>query len=165
MGKFSPKYVYIGCMGTTVIFDVCLATFSYFQSKPEYGDILESIGWLPLVFVSIIIMMNSLGCMPGFHIFIAEVYPSDIRTLSIGLTYAALMGVAAVNTVMFPDLIRWFNFYGTFYGYAFFTAVACSWAIYILPDNRGLTLVQIEENFAAKSKSSSNFKEGADIQA
>jgi hypothetical protein len=163
MGKFSPKYVYVGCMAVTVISDVCLATFSYFQSKPEYEDSLASVGWLPLVFVSIIIMMNSLGCMPGFHIFIAEVYPSDIRTLSIGLSYAALMGVGAINTMMFPNLLKWLNFYGTFYGYAFFTSVACAWAMYILPDNRGLSLVQIEENFAAKSKSSSNFQQVTEI--
>jgi len=153
MGRCPPKLIFIGCLFITVVSDICLATFDYFQSTAGYKEHLASVGWLPLVFVCIIIMLNSFGSMPGFHIFLAEVYPSDIRTLSIGLTYASLMAVGSVNVMMFQNFLHYFKFYGTFYGYAFFTAIACAWSYYILPDNRGLSLVQIEENFKEKNNS------------
>jgi len=81
----------------------------------------------------------------------SEAYPSDIRAISIGLTYSTMMAMGAANALAFPVMLENIKFYGTFYFYSVVMFVGASWAFYILPDNRGLTLVKIEERLEAQN--------------
>jgi hypothetical protein len=44
------------------------------------------------------------------------------------------------------------QFHGTFYMYAGANLAAVLWAAFTIPDNRGLSLVKVEQNYEKKSK-------------
>jgi hypothetical protein len=44
------------------------------------------------------------------------------------------------------------QFYGTFYLYAGANFAAALWATFTIPDNRGLSLVKVEENYESQNK-------------
>ena len=123
--------------------DIALATFSYVKTYSE--DILEGMGWLPLFFVACLIAGHAIGVYPGVHLLMGESFPTDIRSLGIGLTQSACMCCATANILIYSFLIENLSFYGTFYFYAAMEGVAIVWGIYTIPDNRGLTLAKVEE--------------------
>ena len=76
-----------------------------------------------------------------------ELFPSDIRSLSIGLTQSAALGFGTANILIYSYLIEYLEFFGTFYFYATIQFVALIWGFFMIPENRGLSLAKVEENF------------------
>ena len=83
-----------------------------------------------------------------------EMFPSDIRSLAIGLTLSATLCMGTINVLIYSYLIESLQFFGTFYFYAATSFLALLWGIYWIPDNRGLSLAKVEEKFASKSSKS-----------
>ena len=81
----------------------------------------------------------------------AEVYPSDIRSLAIGLTISASLCNATANVLVYPYLIESFQFFGTFYFYSCMSVITMTWGICNIPDNRGLSLAKVEEKLSTSS--------------
>ena len=58
----------------------------------------------------------------------------------------------AINAKVFPNLLRGLGFHGTFWVYS---GVGLGMAVYgwwVIPDNRGLSLVKIEDRLLRKNK-------------
>ena len=84
-----------------------------------------------------------------------ELFPTDIRTVSIGIVHAIQYLVFAYATKMFPVLLQWFHFHGTNYYYAAIALVLTIWGALTIRDIDGLSLVEIEHIYdsrMAKSK-------------
>ena len=76
-----------------------------------------------------------------------ELFPSDIRSLSIGLTISSGLSFATINILTYTYFIEYLQFFGTFYFHATVQLVALFWGFFMIPDNRGLSLAKVEENF------------------
>ena len=76
-----------------------------------------------------------------------ELFPSDIRSLSIGLTISCGLSFGTLNILMYTYFIEYLQFFGTFYFYATIQFLALLWGFFMIPDNRGLSLAKVEENF------------------
>jgi hypothetical protein len=81
-----------------------------------------------------------------------ELFPSDIRSLAIGLTLSAVLCMSTANILVYPYLIESFQFHGTFYFYAVTSFMTMLWGVFTIPDNRGLSLAKVEAKFAAEKK-------------
>ena len=147
MRRASIKVLFVSCISIIILADISLATFSYFKTYSTDQTILDSVGFLPLIFVSCIVSASSIGVFPVFHLLMGELFPSDIRSLSIGLTQSAGLSLATVNILIYSYLIKYLQFFGTFYFYATIQFVALLWGFFMIPDNRGLSLAKVEENF------------------
>ena len=93
------------------------------------------------------VLLYRQGCIPISHMLLAELFPSDIRALSIGITQSIALGFGAMNIKLYPLLVDRLQFHGTFYMYASVQFLALLWGSYTIPDNRGLSLVRVEENY------------------
>jgi hypothetical protein len=127
--------------------DISLATFSYLKANSEENSFMDFLGFLPLVFVICTVSAHSIGVFPIFHLLLGELFPSDIRSLSIGLTISAGLSFGTVNILTYSYLIEYLQFFGTFYFYAAVQFAALLWGFFMIPDNRGLSLAKVEENF------------------
>ncbi len=145
MRRASTKVLFITCLAVVILADISLATFSYIKTQSDDSSFLEGLGWLPLFFVTCIFTAHSTGVFPSLQLLMGELFPSDIRTLGIGLTLSASMCCSTINILIFPFLIEYFAFFGTFYFYAATSSLALMWGLYAIPDNRGLTLAKVEE--------------------
>ena len=148
----SAKVLFLSCMTLTMVGDLALATYSYCRETAEDSSSLDYVSWLSLFFITFIVTAQSAGCIPCIQMLLAEVFPSDIRSLSMGLTYSFSMGMGAANILIYPYLIEGLHFYGTYYFYAAVTCLAITWGWFTIPDNRGLSLAKVEANFALQDK-------------
>ena len=85
VGKVKPKIMFVICQAISVLSIIAICVYSFLK---EYGllkeETLEKFSWIPLVFIGTLIILRGVGIMPVLHILINEMYPTDIRTLSIG---------------------------------------------------------------------------------
>ena len=119
---------------------------------PEW---LLNISWVPLLGFVIITI-----CLPIIFgiilILIGELFPTDIRSISIGVVRGVQYLVLALSTELFPILSDSIHFYGLNYYYAAFALTLTIWGMKTIKDIDQLSLVEIEHiygNKAAKSAS------------
>ena len=154
LSRASTKILFMCCYSVVILSDISLATFSYLKNNlgDAESNYLDDFGWLPVVFVTTIISAHSIGVFPVIQILICELFPSDIRSLAIGLTYSAALCCSMANILIYPYLIQSLQFHGTFYFYAATSFLTMMWGTFHIPDNRGLSLAKVEEKFASKKQ-------------
>ena len=151
MRRASTKILFVTCYSIVILADVSLATFSYLKTHSDDAAFLEDLGWLPLFFVTCIVSAHSIGVYPVIQLLMGELFPSDIRSLAIGLTLSAALCTGTTNILIYQYLIDGLQFFGTFYFYAGISLVALLWGVFNIPDNRGLSLAKVEEKLSASS--------------
>ena len=60
-------------------------------------------------------------------------------------------GSGALNINFFPHMRDYLTFHGLFFLYGAAGLVNCFWALKTIPDNRGKSLVKVEETFEKNS--------------
>ena len=83
---------------------------------------------------------------------ISELYPTEIRTQSIGITKSTYYTFSALATMLFPKIKRKIGLHGIFFCFTGFSAVCSTWGYIKIPDTRGKTLVKVEEIFEKTNK-------------
>jgi MFS family permease len=156
--KGSAKVLFTICYSVVIVSDISIATFSYLKTGNSGNENLEEFGWLPIVFVTCIVGANTIGVFPVLQLLMGEVFPSDIRSLAIGLTFSAELCISTANILIYPYLIDSFQFHGTFYFYAVIAFITMLWGMFTIPDNRGLSLAKVEANFATDKKMTDDMK-------
>ena len=147
MRRASIRALFVSCVSINILADISLATFSYLKTHSEDNSFLDSFGFLPLVFVLCTVSAHWIGVFPIFHLLMGELFPSDIRSLSIGLTISSGLSFATINILTYTYFIEYLQFFGTFYFHATVQLLALFWGFFMIPDNRGLSLAKVEENF------------------
>ena len=86
-------------------------------------------------------------------ILVGELFPTDIRTISIGITNGVEYLVFAFATEAFPVLLDGLHFYGLTFYYASFCLVMTLWGMMTIKDVDHLSLVEIERIYNKMHKS------------
>jgi MFS family permease len=144
----SRKVLFVVCMSAVILSCLSIATFSYLKTNLN-DSLLDNLGWLPLIFVTSCISAYAIGVYPVLQVLAGELFPSDIRSLAIGVSLSLARCMETANVMAYPLLVETFNFYGAFFFYAFTALVAMLWGFFTIPDNRGLSLAKVEEKFSS----------------
>ena len=92
---------------------IAFATFNHLIEHRQYlKSSLDKISWIPLAVIVIVIWTRNAGILPVLHNLIAALYPTDIRTQSIGITQAIFLVGGATCLKFFPNMktaIGWDN--------------------------------------------------------
>ena len=108
---------------------------------PEW---LLNLGWVPLF--GFIIITICLPIILGIIlILIGELFPTDIRTVSIGVVRGMQYLALALATKLFPILAESLKFYGLNYYYAAFALALTIWGMTTIKNIDQLSLVEIEQ--------------------
>ena len=141
------------CQIVTFISLIGLATFlllkTYFLNSPYF----QKFNWLPMVLITIIWIMRCSGTLPVIQTLLSEIYPTDIRSQSIGITQSSFMIFAAIATKFFPELKNGLGLQGLLFMYAGMCLFNFMWGILTIPDNRGKSLAKVEQTYENKKKS------------
>ena len=76
-----------------------IGIFVFLQEHYSSLAYLNTFSWIPLVAFMIAVIARSIGILPVLHSLLSEVFPTEIRTQSIGLVQAAnlAMGTICIN--------------------------------------------------------------------
>ena len=77
-------------------------------------------------------------------------FPTEIRTLGSGLCVAVAHLANTVNAKTYPWLLGAIGFHGTFWLYSAMCLLMTVYGWWVIPDNRGLSLVKIEDRMLQK---------------
>ena len=156
-----PSFI-VRKVSAKLFFSIChlIATFAYFgftvyayiyETTPESSNI-ESLGWIPLVTILITQLMRSSGILPILDMLDSELYPTEIRTESLGITRAMIFAMAGLSTFLYPFLVTAIGLYGVFSYFTLVSMFVTAWGFLTIPDTRGQSLVKVEELFERNGK-------------
>ena len=100
--------------------------------------------------IVIIVIMRASGILPISHILMNELYPTEIRTQSIGVTQSIFLLSGSFGVKLFPELKDALGMYGLCFLYTLVGFLSALWGFLTIPDNRGKSLVKVEEMYENK---------------
>merc|ERR1711997_284327 len=148
--QFRPKNLYVVSSFLTSLAMITIGIFAFLQKF--YPDLphLDSFSWIPLLMVIIPVVMRAVGILPVLHTLLSEVFPTDIRTQSIGLVQGTFLATGALSVQFFPQMKSYMSLHGLLLMYGVSGLVSCLWGIKTIPDNRGKSLIKVEEMYEQK---------------
>ena len=154
VGKLKPKTMFVisQILETASIIAICVYAFISNNESFISSETLKSFGWIPIASIVVLIVISGIGIQPVLHILLNEMYPTNIRTLSIGITQSSylLSNFAAVKLV--PTLLNLMGMSGLCLLYTSVNIFSLIWAAFTIPDNRGKSLVEVENNIEKTQK-------------
>lgn len=119
----------------------------YFGLALPEGDPARA--WVLLVCILLFVglMQGTLG--PLAWLMLSEIFPLRLRGLAMGLAVLVLWVTNAIISLSFPSLVASLGF-GTFLLFAFVAALALLFIAVAVPETRGRTLEELEEQFVER---------------
>ena len=161
VGKIKPKVLFVisQTITTLALVTICVYSFirRFYGTSPKsdaeienasHATSIELFSWIPLVGIIIINVLRGAGIEPVIHILINEMFPTEIRTLAIGVTQSAFLVSGFTSVKIFPALKELLGLDGICLLYSSVSFLVILWGAYTIPDNRGKSLVKVEENLA-----------------
>ena len=103
--------------------------------------------WLPLFIALIPSASESLGIISVKNILLSELFPTDIRNISVGIVEALAYVALYCNMMVYPIASGASAFFELMLGYAAISAFMTVWAIFTVAETDNMSLVEIENSF------------------
>ena len=95
VNHLNPKWLFVTCQCISSLAMSTIGTYVYLQAY--YPDYLSDFSWIPLVMIIIIVIMRASGILPIMYVLMNELYPTEIRTQSIGHIVWKLLKMSHLN--------------------------------------------------------------------
>ena len=152
VGKLRPKLLFVSGVVMSTLAFCAISIYTYLNKVYSDSHILEWFGWIPLAAIVIQVTMRSAAILPVLNTLMNELYPTEIRTLSIGITQSILLIGGFVTVKIFPDLNNLMGLPSLCILYSVVGVLMILWGLKSIPDNRGKSLVKVEELFEKTKK-------------
>ncbi|KAK8769053.1 solute carrier family 2, facilitated glucose transporter member 8-like [Amblyomma americanum] len=120
----------------------------YHYVKSTKGDeAVETIGWLPLVCLSLFIIGFSCGMGPIPWLMMGELLPLRVRGFATGICTSFNWTMAFIVTKTFNDMLDILKPYGTYWFFCAVMIISFFVVVLTLPETKGKTLEEIEAAF------------------
>ena len=118
------------------------------------------IDWLPLIIALIPSASETLGTISVMNILLPELFPTDIRSISVGIVEAMANVAVYCSMMVYPIASGAGAFFELMLGYGVISAFMTVWAIFTIQDTDNMSLVEIENSFR-KGKTQNNAHMGS----
>ena len=115
---------------------------------------VQMFNWVPMVMFVIALIVRGIAFLPIQHILLAELFPTEIRTLSVGIVQFFETGTGAIIVKMYPEMKASMEIYGMCYFFAGVGLLVTICAFCTIPDNRSKTLIAIEKSYDGRQSPS-----------
>ena len=142
--KNAPPYSYYIEIIPQYIFLVAVISGQEFRNSDS--DIVHMI---PLLASIVMGIANKAGLITVIHVVLNELFPTDIRALSVGIVNTLENVVYMINAKLFPTMVYSWGFQVVMYLYTASSWLLTVWAWIALKNTEGKTLVEVEEMFSS----------------
>ena len=122
----------------------------------EWKEIVNDLGWLPLVSLMTYVVAFSLGWGPLPWLFVGEGLPNKVRGPGGSLVTVCNWTCGFLVTKTFPGMVSQLGAFGVFFMFACIMFLALLFTIFIFPETKGKSLEEIEEILTGKNKQNRN---------
>ena len=120
---------------------------SQLKSAIDGSQHKSAMNWLYLIIALIPTASESLGIYPVLNIILAELFPTDIRDISVGIVMGVTFVVDNLNMMAYPMASNNNAFSEIMFVYGVVAAFMTVWAIATVKDTDNMSLVEIEKLF------------------
>lgn len=146
----------VSCFGSGI---AQLIAGSYFLLSENYKVDLSNFNWIPLISITCFAVIYSIGLGPLVPTLQGEFFPSNTRGLAGGVTTITLTVISFLVMKMYQVICNNYGFYLNFYIYSF-GCIICGFLVYfIIPESKGKTFAQIQEELCKHIAHRSKLKE------
>ena len=143
----NPKISFAAGQSLMALTMICIAMYYHAYNLYPNSNYVMQVNWIPLVMFIVQFCIRTITIIPVLYSLLGELYPTEIRTLAVGITQSLEFGSGAIIVKLYPDMKYFMGLHGVCYLYAsigFFNSI---WGYFTIPDNRSKTLVEIEEAY------------------
>ncbi|XP_018396374.1 PREDICTED: solute carrier family 2, facilitated glucose transporter member 8-like [Cyphomyrmex costatus] len=134
----------ISGIGETV--SLCaLGLYFYLKEVQHADDVVEQISWLPTVSLVIFIATYCLGWGPLPWAVMGEMFDPNVKAKASGITVSVCWFLAFLLTKFVSNLQEALGNYVNFWLFAGFCFVSILYTVFLLPETKGKTLQQIQD--------------------
>ena len=145
--RFQPKALFMFGTFITSVCMVLIGICAYLQEYFPYFPYLDEFSWIPFLSVIVAVIVRAICILPVIYSVMSEIFPTEIRTQSIGLVESFALGCGALITKFFPEMKRGMGLHGLFFFYGATGVISCFYGLMTIPDNRGKSLIKVEEMY------------------
>ena len=145
-----PKMLFVFSTFLTAVAMSLIGSLIFLQEFYPNLPYLESFTWIPIVMLVVHVIMRSVGILPVLILLLSEIFPTEIRSQSVGLTLASENASGAIAMKLFPQMKNYMSLHGLFFLYGAVGVATCLWGLKTIPDNRGKSLIKVEEMYEKK---------------
>ena len=145
--RFQPKVLFMFGTFSTSVCMVLIGIFAYLHEYFPYLPYLDTFSWMPVLSVIIAVIARATCILPVIYSVMSEVFPTEIRTQSIGLVESFDCACAVLITKFFPEMKHGMGLHGLFFFYGATGVISCFYGLMTIPDNRGKSLIKVEEMY------------------
>ena len=117
------------------------------KDTTDEGPSETTMDWLYLIIAVIPLACESLGILPVLGILLGELFPTDIRSISVGIVRAVAYTTSYCNMMVYPIVSSADAFSEVMFGYGSISAFMTVWAIFTVKETDNMSLVEIENSF------------------
>lgn len=118
-----------------------MGTYSLLSSN---GHNLDQFHLVPVISLSFVIFISSIGIIPIPYIIIAEVLPQRIRKVGSPICMSSVSFFAFIMLKLFPYLMLYLDLHGCMFLFAGVSTFGVFYTIYVVPETRGKNLDSLE---------------------
>lgn len=130
-----------------VLLGLCMYSHTY-----NSLEVLRDCSWLPMICIVSYMVAAPMGLCSIPFIYIAEFYPSEMRSLMGGFTIAIANLELFIVVKTFPNLEHLMGDHGVFWLYAFACFSAIVFTLSYIPETKDKELTKVENKFAKLGK-------------
>ncbi|CAL4225469.1 unnamed protein product, partial [Meganyctiphanes norvegica] len=119
----------------------------------------SSLGWLPVSSLFFFMMVYSISIGPICWTVAVEVLPGPIRSIGSGVVYTSFTCATFIISKFFLIIQNAFGMHTLFFMFTFGCVLFIVFAIFVIPETRGLSLYDIEQHWDAKYGENKNKSE------
>ncbi|EDW73719.1 uncharacterized protein Dwil_GK19610 [Drosophila willistoni] len=128
---------------STVGMGICM----FLLAGQGWSEFLHNVPYLPVISIVGFIILSTLGLYTLPFFMISELFPQKVRGPASGLTVAVGMFFAFLCIKTYPDLKSGIGMTNCFVFFGIMSILAMLFIYWALPETRGRTLLEIEEQF------------------
>merc|ERR1719362_2597752 len=102
--RFQPKALFIFGTFITSVCMVLIGICAYLQKYFPYFPYLEEFSWIPFLSVIFAVIVRAICILPVIYSVMSEIFPTEIRTQSIGLVESFALVCGALIAKFFPEM-------------------------------------------------------------
>ncbi|KAG5320679.1 TRET1 protein, partial [Pseudoatta argentina] len=134
----------ISGIGETV--SLCaMGLYFYLKEVQHATDVVDQISWLPIVSLVIFIATYCVGWGPLPWAVMGEMFDPNVKAKASGITVSVCWFLAFLLTKFVSNIEQALGNYASFWMFAGFCLVSVLYTIFLLPETKGKTLQQIQD--------------------
>ncbi|KAG7296891.1 hypothetical protein JYU34_019755 [Plutella xylostella] len=139
----------------------CISAYVYLRHN---SMLPYDAAWIPILLLNIQVFCIGMGMVPLPAIIAGEIFPLEYRSIgsSFSLISNALLMFVALKT--FPLLVEYLGMHGSYLLYGCFTFYNVCVIYFLMPETRGKTLQQIEDEFRGRPLKAHEIRERQSLQ-